>query len=1139
MNIPRNIFLFFIALAPIFSAFSQKDTLFWFAVPEVSSSAGDSPIFLRFLSYDTPATITVSQPANGAFLPINVTLTANDVDSINLSAFLAQIESPAGNSIANNGLKITSTAAISVFYEVRASGNKETFSLKGTKALGTNFYTPFQKFWSTGLTAPVSFASIDIVATEDNTTVLITPRTAITGHAQNVTFSITLNKGETYSARDMNTTAGSSLAGSIISSNKPVAVTTFDGSLVNSTCNNMLGDQITNADVIGTDYIIRKGTASTDRVYILATQNGTNISIYNSGTTAATINWSETYEYALTEDVNYIKTNKPVYVLHVTGYGCELSGAQVPNLFCAGTYSTAFTRTNSDSLGVTLFTRTGFENQFTLNGSAALIPPASFTTVPGTSGNFKVATIYFSTTDVALNSYNIIENTGDVFGMGIRSGNNGNGASYAYFSDFNSYPFVNAGATDTVCANVGFPVNGIVGGGSVTGVWSGTGYGTFSNSTSTLSNTYIPSPLDTLITPIQLILTSTGPCPVQKDTLILHVQPSPLVNASADQTACSNNAVIQLNGSVSGGASTGIWSSTGTGTFSPNASTLNANYIPSAADLSSGSVQLVLTSTNFGACTVETDTMQVLFTNSAVVNAGADTLTYCANNPTVSLSGTVSGSSTTGKWITSGGGIFLPNNLSLICTYQPSNSDLTNGQVWLYLESTSNGTCIPEVDSVLVEFTPSPQVDAGINQIVCWNNSAIDLNGLVSGGSSTGSWSGGAGTFSPSSTDLNASYTPTATEISNGNVVLTLTSTNNGSCTAVNDIVQINFVAPPFANFNGTDVCLYNSTVFSDFSLPGYGAITSWAWDFADGNTSTAQNPSHLYSNPGIYDVELITTTSVGCTDTVTKQVEVFELPVADFTYTSSCPNNQVVIQFNDASTSVDPLNYWYYDFGGQGTVVTEDPLQLFNDDGDYTITHIVSTVNGCKDTMTQVINVPEIPEAGFYYNTSNGLNVGAIFNFIDTSNYSSSYAWEFGNSATSTLQNPSNTYFANGNYQVTQYVYGPLGCYDSTSQWITINTVTTEINTLIPNVISPNGDDKNDVWKLEFISILFPDATVEIYNQWGQLLFNSTGYDVPWDGTYEGTLVPDGNYYYVITLNANLETDIYKGALLVLKNRK
>lgn len=1139
MNILRNVFFLFGITIFSFTAFSQKDTLFWFAAPEISSGSGDSPVFLRFLTYDNPANITVNQPANGAFIPISISLPANSVDSINLTPFLAQIESPAGNVVANTGLKITSSSEVSAFYELKSSSNKEHYSLKGSKALGTNFYTPFQKFWNTGVTAPVSFSSFEIVATDDNTTVLITPRTAITGHAQNVTFSITLNKGQTYSARDMNASGTSSLAGSIVSANKPVAVTIFDGALVNSTCTNAVGDQITNADVIGTDYIIQKGTSTTDKVYILASQNGTNLSIFNSGTTSSTINWSETYEYSLTESVNYIKTNKPVYVLHVSGYGCELSAAQVPNLFCAGTYSTAFTRTNSDSLGITLFTRTGFENQFTLNGSSALIPPAAFTTVPGTSGNFKVATIYFSTSDVPVNSYNIIENTGDVFGMGIRTGNTNNGATYAYFSDFNSYPFVSAGTSDTVCANVGFPITGIVGGGSVTGVWSGTGYGSFASSTSTLINTYIPSPLDTLITPIQLILTSTGPCPVQKDTLILHINPSPLVNASADQTACVNNAVIQLNGTVSGGATTGIWSSTGTGSFNPNPATLNATYIPSATDLSNGFVNLVLTSTNFGACSVVTDTMQVVFTSSSVVDAGSDTIIVCANNPTVSLSGSVSGSSSTGKWLTSGGGIFLPNNLSLICTYQPSSTDITNGQVWLYLESTSNGNCTPEVDSILAIFTPAPMVDAGVNQIICSNSTQVILNGSVSGATSTGNWSGGSGVFNPSSSTLNASYTPSAADVSSGTLVLTLTSTNNGTCTAVSDVVQISFVAPPFANFNGTEVCLNNTTQFSDFSLPGYGTITNWSWDFGNGNTSTTQQPTQVYAAAGTYTVELITTTSVGCSDTVIKQIDVFALPTAAFNYTADCPNNQVVIDFTDNSNSVDALNYWYYDFGGQGTVVSENATQLFNDNGAYTITHIVGTVNGCKDTITEVINVPAIPEAGFYYNTSNGLNVGAIFNFVDTSNFGSTYFWEFGNSTTSSLQNPSSTYFENGNYHVTQFVYGPLGCYDSVSTWITINTVTTEINTLIPNVISPNGDDKNDIWKLEFINILFPDATVEIYNQWGQQLFFSRGYASPWDGTYEGSLVPDGNYFYVITLNAGLETDVYKGALLVLKTRK
>jgi len=1138
MNLLRNVLILLLISLFSNSGFSQKDTLFWFVAPEVSSGAGDSPIFLRFLSYDNPSTITINQPANGGFLPIVINLPANSVDSVNLSSFLAQIEMAAANFVSNTGLKIVSTSEISAFYELRTGSNKETFSLKGNKALGTNFYTPFQKFWNNAVTTPASFSSIDIVATENATTVLITPRTAIVGHAANVTYSITLNIGQTYSARDMNVSAVTSLAGSIVSSNKPIAITVFDGSLSNGACSDAIGDQITHAGIIGTDHIIHKGTGSTDRVYVLATQNGTNVTLYNSTTTSTLINWSETYQIALTENVNYIKTNKPVYVMHVSGYGCDLSAAQVPNLFCAGTYTTSFTRSSSDSLGLVLYTRTGFENQFTLNGNPSLIPPAAFATVPGTLGEFKVAYIHFSTTDVPVNSYNIVENTGDVFGLGVQNGNASGGAGYAYYSNFNSFPFVSAGLNDTVCANVSLPINGIVGGGSVTGIWSTTGYGTFQNGNSTLINNYIPSPLDTLISPIQLILTSTGPCPVQKDTLTLVVNASPLVNASADQTLCSNNAIINLNGAVSGGASTGIWSSLGTGSFNPNSTTLNASYIPSPAEISAGSVELVLTSTNNANCNVATDTMEVIFTGSAIVTASVDTIIVCSNNPTVNLSGTVSGSSTTGKWVTGGTGIYTPNNSSLIATYSPNTIEINSGQIWMYLESTQNGNCLPVRDSILIIFTASPTVDAGANQIICSNNTSVDLAGLVGGATTTGIWSNGAGTYSTNSADLNATYNPSVSEVNNGSVVLTLTTTNNGTCNALSDVFQINFVAPPFANFNGIDVCLGNLTSFTDFSLPGYGTISTWEWNFDDGNTASVQNTSNLYSSPGVYTVELITMTNIGCSDTVTKQVEVFAKPIASFTYDASCPNNQVIISFTDNSTSTDVIDYWYYDFGGQGTTATQNPTQLFTANGDYTITHIVETVNGCKDTVTQVINIPAIPEAGFYYNSSNGANVGAIFNFIDTSNYATSYMWTFGNSNTSMLENPSNTYFANGNYQVTQFVYGALGCYDSTSTWITINTVTTEINTLIPNIISPNGDNKNDIWKLEFIQLLFPQATVEIYNQWGQQLFYSEGYTIPWDGTYNDELVPDGNYYYVITLNAGLETDMYKGALLVLKSR-
>ena len=195
----------------------------------------------------------------------------------------------------------------------------------------------------------------------------------------------------------------------------------------------------------------------------------------------------------------------------------------------------------------------------------------------------------------------------------------------------------------------------------------------------------------------------------------------------------------------------------------------------------------------------------------------------------------------------------------------------------------------------------------------------------------TGIWSVGAGSYSLSNTDLSATYTPTATEVGNGSVTLTLTSTNNNGCNAVSDNVTISFVAPPFANFNYTDECLNVANTFTDFSLPGFGTITNWDWNFGDGNNAVTQNTSHQYSTAGSYSVSLIVQTNLGCMDTITKTVKAYALPVADFTFSSSCTNNNIVVNFTDQSTTgADSINFWYYDFGGQGSAAVKDPSQAF-----------------------------------------------------------------------------------------------------------------------------------------------------------------------------------------------------------------
>ncbi len=87
-----------------------------------------------------------------------------------------------------------------------------------------------------------------------------------------------------------------------------------------------------------------------------------------------------------------------------------------------------------------------------------------------------------------------------------------------------------------------------------------------------------------------------------------------------------------------------------------------------------------------------------------------------------------------------------------------------------------------------------------------------------------------------------------------------------------------------------------------------------------------------------------------------------------------------------------------------------------------------------------------------------------------------------------------------------------PLGC-DLT------DSVTVRVFIKIPNTITPDGDNVNDVWNIPEID-KYPDVTVQIFNRWGVEVFSSTGYNEPWDGTTEGDDLPTGSYYYIIDYN-------------------
>lgn len=438
--------------------FGQIDKEFWFAAPYANPSNGRVPVFLRFQSFDKPTTIIVDIPANTSFAPITFQLAANNSYSLNITSWLNLLENEQADVILPKGLHIHSKEEIHVYYEIYGTTsfgkgtNSDLFTLKGKNSLGMEFFTPFQTRFDNYLSIN-AYASFDIVATENNTVVEITPTTSIIGHVANTSFSITLNKGETWSGRATYADASNRPAGSHIKSNKPIAVTIKDDSMFKGNNWDIGGDQLIPISQLGTNYIVIKHRKNTltdnDFAYILATEDNTDIYTQGNPVPLTTLNKGMQYEIAIDTSF-FIETSKPVYVLHLTGLGNELAEAILPQLNCTGSKEVGFIRSNSETLLLNILTRSSNETNFTLNGSNTLVKASDFKPVIGAI-DWLYASIEFTPTQIPELKANLLKNTSGYFHLGVMNGmSDKTGFRYGYFSDFG---FSDLGSDTTICSN--------------------------------------------------------------------------------------------------------------------------------------------------------------------------------------------------------------------------------------------------------------------------------------------------------------------------------------------------------------------------------------------------------------------------------------------------------------------------------------------------------------------------------------------------------------------------------------------------------------------------------------------------------------------------------------------------------------
>ena len=237
------------------------------------------------------------------------------------------------------------------------------------------------------------------------------------------------------------------------------------------------------------------------------------------------------------------------------------------------------------------------------------------------------------------------------------------------------------------------------------------------------------------------------------------------------------------------------------------------------------------------------------------------------------------------------------------------------------------------------------------------------------------------------------------------------------------------------ANFSAspTSGCSPQIVNFNDLST---GNPIYWRWDLGNGTISFLQNPSATYFTPGQYTIKLVVQDGLGNFDSLTRTqyINIFPIPVVNFSATPLSGCVPLTVQFTDLSTAAgSSITSWLWDFGDGTTGTVKNPVHIYTSAGNYNVTLRVTTVSGCSKTLSKnnYIHASNGVIAAFTNTTPTGCSLPVTIIFTNTSSGSGtlSYAWDFGDGGTSTLQNPSHTYTIQGNFTVRLTVSSSTGC--------------------------------------------------------------------------------------------------------------
>ena len=538
------------------------------------------------------------------------------------------------------------------------------------------------------------------------------------------------------------------------------------------------------------------------------------------------------------------------------------------------------------------------------------------------------------------------------------------------------------------------------------------------------SNTYSNTTQSVLTNSVMLVVNTNLGC---RDTSIqvIKVYPKPIANFTSSITAgCAPLKVKFKNNSI--GGSSFLWNF-GDGSSSTYIDTVHL-FTNTTLNVLNYTVNLIATN-NYG-CIDSAKNAYVIYPEP--IYNFAPTLTVGCSPQSVTLTTTSGGVNY--LWDFDDGSFFSGTNNQ---THVFVNTLAVNDTFNVKLITTNAYNCKDTAwGQVIVKPSPTSVFAASTSSgcsdlFVSFSNTSL--------GAIAHQWYFGDGNMSsaiiPNHTYTNTTSTPTVFPVS------LVVSSSNGCKDSATKLITVY----PKANYTYTVTQDTGCTVFKVPFITTPGAL-SYFWDFGDGNTQTAFNPTHGYSSTNsagtTYSISMTATSPYGCKNTQASTIFVYPKPTASFTLTNTVGCSPLNSSFNNTSTGA--TSYLWY-FGDGDTTLISSPSHIYLNNGSvsqiYVTSLVASDLNGCKDSVSVNINV--YPQANYGYQVLPDSGCSGFTANFPTTPGATSYLWNFGDGQNGSGINPNHQYIntttATVVYTVTLISTNSFGCKDTVNHLVTV----------------------------------------------------------------------------------------------------